>query len=304
MEIFASTLRYGNVTIVECVQSPQSKLIMKTAETTAEYLVASDFDKTLSFNDSGLVLSEIMGVSDFEAKIAGLARSNLVQQGAELAYLLRHDPAFRRVRRKHLVEAGKRVRLKHNVGLFAEVLANGLPGCRFPFYVISAGPAEVVRSALDGIVPPDHVFGTEFEFDDATGEISAVVHVPAGYGKVAVLQALETKLHVSPDHTIYIGDGSSDLYVMQHVNSRDGHTIAVSESKSIGRIAHRTVLSESALSVMIPILEDLLRWDSLRIRELFASHGLALQDWDKIRTDWVTFHEPVSVPAPEPVFVG
>jgi HAD superfamily phosphoserine phosphatase-like hydrolase len=271
--------------------------MVKSTEPITDYLVASDFDKTLSFNDSGLVLSEIVGVPDFEAKVEGLARINLVQQGAELAYLLRHDPAFRCVRRKHLVEAGKRVRLKYSVELFAEVLANGLPGYRFPFYVISAGPAEVVRSALEGIVPPDHIFGTEFEFDAASGEISNIRRVPAGSGKVAVLQELESTLHMSPDHTIYIGDGSSDLYVMQHVNSRDGHTIAVSESKTIGRIANRTVLSDNALSVLVPILEDILKWDSAHIRELFASYGLALQDWDKIRTDWLTFHEN----HPEPV---
>lgn len=277
---------------------------MKTTHPTADYLVASDFDKTLSFNDSGLVLSEIIGVPDFEEKVAGLARSNLVQQGAELAYLLRHDPAFRSVRRKHLAEAGKGVRLKHNVALLAEVLAMGISGFRFPFYVISAGAADVVRSALEGIVPADHVFATEFEWDARTGEISAVLRVPAGYGKVAVLQELEATLQMSPDRTIYMGDGSSDLYVMQHVNSRDGHTIAVSESKSIGRIAKRTVLSDNALSVLVPILEDILKWDSHQIRELFASYGLALQDWDKIRTDWLTFHESVDSPRLEPALIG
>ena len=45
------------------------------------FLLASDFDQTLSFNDSGLVLSELLGVSGFAAKVEGLARSNLVQQG-------------------------------------------------------------------------------------------------------------------------------------------------------------------------------------------------------------------------------
>jgi HAD superfamily phosphoserine phosphatase-like hydrolase len=262
---------------------------MKTNEQSIEFLVASDFDKTLSFNDSGLVLSEIVGVSDFEEKCAGLARSNLVQQGAELAYLLRHDPAFRGVRKHHLVEAGKLVRLKHNVGLFVEALREGIDGYQFAFNVISAGPALVVRSALEGIVPPEHIFGTEFEFD-ANGEISAVTRVPAGYGKVTVLQELEARLQLSPDRTIYIGDGCSDLYVMQHVNSCDGHTIAVSESKLIGRIAKRTVLSANALSALVPILEDKLRWNSAKIRELFNSFGFALQDWDKIRTDWLTFH--------------
>jgi HAD superfamily phosphoserine phosphatase-like hydrolase len=262
---------------------------MKTHDRNMEFLVASDFDKTLSFNDSGLVLSEIVGVKDFEEKVAGLARSNLVQQGAELAYLLRHDPAFRGVRKHHLVEAGKVVRLKNNVAQFVEALREGIGGCRFAFNVISAGPAAVVRSALDGIVPADHIFGTEFEFDTG-GEISAVTRVPAGYGKVTVLQELETSLRLSPDRTIYIGDGCSDLYVMQHVNSCDGHTIAVSETKLIGRVAKRTVLSDNALSVLVPILEDKLRWGSARIRELFSSFGFALQDWDKVRTDWLTFH--------------
>jgi HAD superfamily phosphoserine phosphatase-like hydrolase len=259
-------------------------------DTITDYLVASDFDQTLSFNDSGYALAEILGISDFEVKVTGLSHSNLVQPGAELTYLLRHDPAFRSVRPEHLIEAGKRVRLKDNVKLFAEILSEGLGESRFQFYVISAGPREVVCSALEGIVPPEKVFGTELEFDPETGEICSVLRVPAGYGKVAVLQELELKLQMSPDRVIYVGDGSSDLYVMHDVNSRDGHTIAVSETKSIGRIANRTVLSNGAIGVLIPILEDVLKWDSQQIRELFALHGLALQDWDKVHTDWITFH--------------
>ncbi len=265
-------------------------IITTKHDTTMDYLVASDFDKTLSFNDSGYVLAEMLGIADFEDKVAGLAHSNLVQPGAELTYLLRHDPAFRSVRREHLIEAGKRVRLKDNVELFAKILSEGLGGNRFQFFVISAGPREVVLSALEGIVPPENVLATEFEFDSETGEICSVLRVPAGYGKVTVLQELELKLHMSPDRVIYVGDGSSDLYIMHDVNSRDGHTIAVSETKSIGRIANRTVLSDSAVGVLVPILEDVLRWDSHQIRELFTSYGLALQDWDKIRTDWITFH--------------
>ena len=258
-----------------------------------EYLVASDFDQTLSFNDSGMVLSEMLGIAGFKQKVDGLARTQLVQQGAELAYLLRHDPEFRGVRREHLVAAGKEVRLKKNVATLAEVFAAGIGGKTFPFHVISAAPVEVVRSALEGIVPPGNIFGTELEWDAGTGEVCAVRRVAAGYGKVTVLQELEARQHTSPDHTVYIGDGSSDLYVMHHVKSRDGHTIAVSESKSIGRVAGRSVLSDNAMSVLVPILEDILGWDSMRVRELFASYGLALQDWDKIRTDWLTFREPM-----------
>ena len=264
-----------------------------------QYLVASDFDQTLSFNDSGFVLAEMLGIRDFESKVAGLSRSTLANQGAELAYLLRHDPQFRSIRREHLIEAGKRVRLKHNVPLLAKLLSGSLGENSFRFYVISAAPREVVQSALEGIVPPENIFGTEFGFDPSSGEISHIVRVPAGYGKIAVLQELETRLEGSPDRTIYIGDGSSDLYVMHHVNSRDGHTVAVSESQSIGRIAERTVLSDNALSVLVPILEDILNWDAQQIRDFFSTHGLAVRDWDKIRTDWLTFHKeaaPLLVP--------
>lgn len=72
------------------------------------YLLASDFDQTLSFNDSGIVLSEMLGISTFRERVASLSRLNLVQQGAELAYLLAHDPEYRRVTRNDLLEVGRR----------------------------------------------------------------------------------------------------------------------------------------------------------------------------------------------------
>jgi HAD superfamily phosphoserine phosphatase-like hydrolase len=273
----------------------------KVSAETKRYLVASDFDQTLSFNDSGIVLSELLGIPGFHEKVAGLARVNLVQQGAELAYLLRHDPEFRSVRKEHLIEAGKHVRLKNNVGLLGEFFEKGLDSYNFQFYVISASPQDVVQSALEGIVPADHIFGTQLEYDASSGEISSINRVSAGYGKIAVLEELEAKLQITPDHTIYVGDGSSDMFVMLHVNSREGYTIAVSEAKFLGRIAKRTVLSESALSVLIPILEDILNWSSAQIRDVFESYGLAVQEWDKTRTDWVTFQQyirPISANLP------
>src|ERR1700756_1668668 len=102
------------------------------------YLIESAFDQTLSFNDSGRVLSELVGIRGFDEKVAGLAKANLVQQGAELSYLLRHDPEFRTVRKEHLIEAGKRVRLKNNVDLLGEFFEKGLDSYKFHFYVISA----------------------------------------------------------------------------------------------------------------------------------------------------------------------
>ena len=223
-----------------------------SSDATKHYLFASDFDQTLSFNDSGVVLSEMLGLTGFHEKVSGLARVNLVQQGAELTYLLRHDPQYRGVRREHLVETGKRVRLKQNVAQLADFLRQATEEYRFTFNVISASPRVVVQSALEGIVPPENVFGTELDFDPHTGEICEVRRVPAGYGKVALLQEIQARLHIRPDYTVYVGDGSSDMHVMQHVNSVDGLTIAVSETKSVGRIAKRSVLSDNALSVLVP----------------------------------------------------
>lgn len=253
------------------------------------YLLASDFDQTLSFNDSGIVLSELLGRSGFEEKIAGMARAHLVQQGGELAYLLLHDPEYRCVRKQHLIETGKRIRLKQDIELLVQILADGIDGHRFSFNVISAAPEEVIQSALEGIVPPEHIFATRFNYDSNTGEIQSIARVAAGYGKVAVLDELQNRMQLGPDHIIYMGDGSSDIHVMLHVNRREGFTIAVSENPYIMPITHRTVLSENALSILVPILEDILEWDAPQIREFFAVRGIALRDWDKVRTDWLTF---------------
>src|SRR5215471_6679038 len=200
------------------------------------YLLASDFDQTLSFKDSGIVLSELLGVSGFRERVTGLSDIHLVQQGGELAYLILHDPEFRRVRKEHLVEAGKRIRLKANIPFFLQLLGN-IDGYRFSFYVVSAAPEEVVQSALEGILSAENIHGTRFRYDPASGEVTSIVRVPAGYGKVAVLEELRTNLSLSPDHVVYVGDGSSDLNVMLHVNRFDGLTIAVSENASVTQIA-------------------------------------------------------------------
>jgi HAD superfamily phosphoserine phosphatase-like hydrolase len=260
------------------------------------YIFASDFDQTLTFNDSGYVLSELVGIptAEFERKAQGMAKLNLVQQGAELAYLLLHDPEFKsRVRKEHLYEVGKRIRLKKNIELLYQILENKIDGYQFDFYVLSAAPVEVIQSALEGIVPKDHIYGTEFLYTDH-GEIDTITRTTAGYGKVAVLDQLQTQLKVGPDHIIYTGDGSSDLHVMLHVNERDGFTIAVSEAKHVSQIAKRTVLSSNALAVLAPILEDIVGWKRLRIRQFFESYGMLIQEWDSVRTDWLTLRPVLS----------
>ena len=92
---------------------------------------------------------------------------------------------------------------------------------------------------------------------------------------MAVLEELRAKLLISHDRVVYVGDGSSDIHVMLHVNRLGGLTIAVSENKYITQIASRTILSDDALSVLIPVLEDIAGWDASKIRRLWRCIGHA-----------------------------
>jgi 2-hydroxy-3-keto-5-methylthiopentenyl-1-phosphate phosphatase len=266
---------------------------MEKHRSNKHYIFASDFDQTLSYNDSGYVLAELLGIptTEFERKAEGMAKLNLVQQGGELAYLLLHDPEFHdRVRPEHLREAGKRIRLKENIEFLHRVLETGIAGYRFEFYVTSAAPVEVIQSALENIVPADHIFGTQFRYHPS-GEIAAIERVTAGYGKVIALDRIQELTQVSSDRVVYVGDGSSDVHVMLHVNRRDGFTIAVSENKHLAPIAKRTVLSQNALGVLIPILEDIVGWERAQIRAFLETQGFVIQEWDKVATDVLTIRD-------------
>src|SRR5262249_52714524 len=273
------------------------------------YIFASDFDQTLTFNDSGYVLAELVGIpiEEFERKAKGMAKINLVQQGAELAYLLLHDPEFRaKVRKEHLREVGKRIRLKSDIKLLYRLLESGIDGHQFDFYVLSAAPVEIVRSAFADVVPADHIYGTEFRYLPS-GEIDTIVRTTAGYGKVAVLDNLLVETVAGPDHVIYTGDGSSDIHVMLHINARDGLTIAVSESRNVSQIAKRTVLSTSALAVLAPILEEIAGWERYRIRGFLEANGMLIQEWERVRTDWLTVRaavEPIPTDDVSPLIVS
>ena len=255
------------------------------------FLLVSDFDQTLSFNDSGVVLSEMLGISGFLDRVHALSRLNFVQSGAELAYLLRHDADFRRVRSADLIEAGRRIRLKRNIPLLMEMLREGIDGYSFDFWVVSAAPEEVVHSALAGIVEPERIVATRFGWDEQSGEVSSIVRVPAGFGKVAAVDDLRFRLGVPRERVVYVGDGSSDIHVMLHVNRGDGLTIAASEARHIAQIARRTVISDDALSVLVPVLEEIGGYEPSEIRALFEKRGLLIQEWDRVRTDWLTIRD-------------
>ena len=131
--------------------------------------------------------------------------------------------------------------------------------------------------------------------------MASIIRASAGWGKITVLEELRAKLGISHDQIIYMGDGSSDLPVMMHVNQYDGLTIAVSEAKFITRVARRTVLSDNAMSVLVPLMEKVMNWDSAKIRKFFASNGLTLLEWEKVRTDMLTIQESAEPIAATPM---
>jgi predicted HAD superfamily phosphohydrolase len=145
----------------------------------------------------------------------------------------------------------------------------------------------MVRSALEGIVPIDCIFGTELAYDES-GEIKAVVHCPAGYGKVQILQQLQKQSNVPQNHIVYMGDGSSDIHVMLHVNHLGGLTIAVSENRLLQHVARRVALCDDLLGMTIPIFEELLGFNSRKIQELLEQHGFLIQEWEKLHADSLT----------------
>ena len=146
------------------------------------YIFASDFDQTLTFNDSGYVLAELVGipVDEFERKAKGMAKINLVQQGAELAYLLLHDPEFKaKVRKEHLYEVGKRIRLKGDIKLLYQILATGIDGHFFDFYVLSAAPVEVITPRSRELFPKITFSGPSFAIRQPAKSIRSCVRQPA-----------------------------------------------------------------------------------------------------------------------------
>jgi hypothetical protein len=60
------------------------------------------------------------------------------------------------------------------------------------------------------------------------------------------------------------------------------------------------VISDSALAILVPILEEVVGWDSTKIRDLFEAKGLLIQQWDKVQTDMLTI-VPIVAPQEEEV---
>ena len=158
--------------------------------------------------------------------------------------------------------------------------------------MISAAPQEIIQSALEGIVPADHIFGTRFRYNEATGEVSRSVRASAGWGKITVLEELRAQPRDQPRPDYLHGRrqfGFAGDDARESVRRADD--CGVGGELYYADRAKRTVLSDNAMSVLVPVLEEVLRWDSARIRRFFASHGLMLREWDKMRTDMLTIQE-------------
>ena len=87
------------------------------------------------------------------------------------------------------VEVGRRVRLRRT-SMLADCLAEGIHGFSFSFFVISAAPEEVIHSALEAS-SSRHTSSAPSSTMTRCPAKSFNRRVPAGYGKVAVLDELE-----------------------------------------------------------------------------------------------------------------
>ena len=254
-----------------------------------KYLFVSDFDKTLSLEDTGYLLADKIGITpeDFEKKIAQIGRTNLVQLGGELAYLITNDEDFMgKITRSLLEEVGKEAKLKKNVKKMVKILSEGIDNRSFAVFVASAAPKEIISSALAGIIPPGQIFGTNLAFDQ-NGLVIGLERTGAGDAKVKILDHLKIKEKVPRDRIIYVGDGISDIKVMLHVQVYQGYPIAVSASSYLGHIASRTVISDNALAVLIPILKDLMGYSDDEIREFYADLKIPISEWKRAKVEWV-----------------
>lgn len=272
------------------MRAPKTREVTKPGR---KYLFVCDFDRTLSFDDTGVVLSMKIGINpdEYDKKVNEVRKRNIAQLGGELAYLIISDPDYKgKVTKKLFEEVGAEVRLKKNIAELMRILSEGMDGNTFCCYVLSACPQDIITTALSGILEPDHIYGTVFIYDE-DGKVKDIKHTCAGQGKVAILDSLREKERVPRDGIIYVGDGLSDLHVMLHVSAYGGYPIAVSASPYLGHISKRTVLSDNALSILVPILEDIMGYRENRIKAFFEEIGHTISEWSRAKIDWITLED-------------
>jgi len=257
------------------------------------YLFVTDFDKTLSMYDSGYQLAGKLGISPqkYDAKIEHVRRKNIVQLGGELAHLIVWDDEFKcRVTKQMLAEVGRETKLKKDVAELVQLLKDGIGDKVFLTYVTSAGPWELIVSALDGIIPAENIFASTLIYDENDVAID-VERTGAGDAKVATIDALKIREKIPRSRIIYVGDGTSDVHVMLHVKAYNGYPIAVSSSPYMGHIAKRTVISDNALAVLIPILEEINGYSEDDIIKFFSQQKKPIHEWNRARVEWIDLED-------------
>ena len=199
----------------------------------------------------------------FDEKVAGLARINLVQQGGELAYLLLHDPgvparaarAPGRGRPAHPSQAQHRPAgascWRGGIdGLPLRVL-RGLGGARGSRAVGARGHRAAATTSS----------GRASRYDEATGEIESIARVSAGLrqGRRDRRAAAAAAGEPGPRRV----RRRRQLGRPRDAAREPARTATRSRcrrTKYIAPIARRTILSDDALSVLVPILEDIVGW--------------------------------------------
>ena len=48
---------------------------------------------------------------------------------------------------------------------------------------------------------------------------------------------------------------------------------------------------------LAPILEEVAGWERYRIRSFFEANGVLIQEWERVRTDWLTLRPAVGEPS-------
>ena len=232
-----------------------------------EYLLASDFDQTLSFNDSGdRARRAARTPTASRRRSTGLARIHLVQQGGELAYLLLHDPEYRQVRREHLVEVGRRIRLKSNIGRLVEVLERASTAIASRSTWSRPLPRRWSQSALAGIVPAGadpRARASTTTPTPARSAGSSAAH--AGYGKVATFWRAPG---AAPGERRPGGLRRRRQLRRARDAARQPAATATRSPSRRTRTSRRSrggsSCRDDALSVLVPVLEDIVGWDDPR----------------------------------------
>lgn len=56
----------------------------------------------------------------------------------------------------------------------------------------------MIESALENVLSADHIHRTQLQYD-SSGQVESILRVTAGYGEVAVLIHLQTKVQIARD---------------------------------------------------------------------------------------------------------